>query len=424
MQRDHEQLASLIRTTPAEAFPIAYLINQYPKVSHSFIRREIDELERQGFSVLRIAARGWDADLVDPEDLAERQRTAYLLQDGLAGLLAAALRTLLAHPWRFAGALALALAMGRRADRPWPRHLLYLAEACRMLPWLRRHGARHLHAHFGTNPAEVAMLAAALSGLPYSLTVHGPEEFDRAERLHLPRKLRRAAFVVAVSSFCRSQLYRWMAQADWHKVHIVHCALDAACLAAPERALPAAPRLVCVGRLCVEKGQLLLLDAVHRLTSAGVAIELVLAGDGELRAALEERIAAHGLQRAVRITGWLSGDQVRSEILAARGLVLASFAEGLPVVLMEAMALGRPVLSTLIAGIPELVIPGENGWLVAAGDTDALADALLAFLSSSSAQLERMGRNGRRRVLEHHSAVIEVAKLARHFRAAHTLNDG
>ncbi|MES2742459.1 MAG: glycosyltransferase [Pseudomonadota bacterium] len=413
-----------MQATPAEAFPIAYLINQYPKVSHSFIRREILELERQGFSVLRIAVRGWDGVLVDPEDIAERQRTVYLLQAGMAGLLSAALRVVFGHPWRFAGALVLALGMARRAARPWPIHLLYLAEACRMLPSLRRHGARHLHAHFGTNPAEVAMLAAKLGGLPYSFTVHGPEEFDQPERLHLARKLRHAAFVVAVSSFCRSQLYRWMAHADWHKVQIVHCALDAACQAAPEQALPTAPRLVCVGRLCVEKGQLLLLDAVHRLTSAGIALELVLAGDGELRGAIETQIAACGLQRVVRVTGWLSGAQVRAEILAARGLVLASFAEGLPVVLMEAMALRRPVLSTSIAGIPELVIPGETGYLVAAGDTDALADALLAFLACSNDELERMGRNGRRRVLERHSGVAEVAKLARHLRAAQALAAG
>ena len=137
--------------------------------------------------------------------------------------------------------------------------------------------------------------------------------------------------------------------------------------------MPAARRLVCVGRLCEQKGQLLLVEAAHRLTAQGVDFELVLAGDGEMRGAIEALITHHNLQGRVRITGWISGEQVRNEILAARALVLPSFAEGLPVVIMEAMALRRPVISTFVAGIPELVRPGEHGWLVPAGDVEALA---------------------------------------------------
>ncbi|MFT5644295.1 MAG: colanic acid/amylovoran biosynthesis glycosyltransferase, partial [Janthinobacterium sp.] len=153
---------------------IAYLVNQYPKVSHSFIRREILALEQQGFDILRIAIRGWDSELVDADDVRERARTRYVLGDGMASLLLAALRMFVAGPSRFLRALMLALKMGWRADRPWPYHLIYLAEASRMVPWLARFGARHLHAHFGTNSAEVAMLAQALGGPPYSFTVHGP----------------------------------------------------------------------------------------------------------------------------------------------------------------------------------------------------------------------------------------------------------
>ncbi|MEO8598329.1 MAG: colanic acid biosynthesis glycosyltransferase WcaL, partial [bacterium] len=160
---------------------IAYLVNQYPKVSHSFIRREILALERQGFDVQRIAVRGWDGELVDDEDLRERDRTRYVLQDGMTSLLSASIRILATSPLRFFHALRLALKMGRRADRSWPFHLIYLAEACRIVPWLDAFGARHLHAHFGTNSAEVAMLATTLGGPPYSFTVHGPEEFDKPE---------------------------------------------------------------------------------------------------------------------------------------------------------------------------------------------------------------------------------------------------
>lgn len=391
---------------------VAYLVNQYPKVSHSFIRREILALERQGVAVQRIAVRGWDGELVDDEDRRERERTQYLLREGLAGLLMPVLRALCAAPARFGQALALAWRMGMRADRPLPYHLVYLAQACRVAAWLRASGATHLHAHFGTNPAEVAMLVRVLGGPPYSFTVHGPEEFDRPQFLGLGEKLRRCAFAVAVSSYGRSQLYRWVEHGHWPKVRVVHCGIDAAFHAVAASAPPTLARLVCVGRLCEQKGQLLLVQAAQRLRQRGIAFELVLAGDGEMRAEVEAAIAAAGLRQQVRITGWISSAQVREEMLAARAVVLASFAEGLPVVLMEAMALRRPVVSTLVAGIPELVRPGENGWLVPAGDVDALAAALEDCLRSSGDTLARLGEAARQRVLERHDIDTEAAKLA------------
>lgn len=397
---------------------IAYFINQYPKVSHSFIRREILALERQGFEVLRIALRGWDGELVDAEDRRERERTRHVLQSGMGGLLLATLRAFLARPASFFAALGLALRMGLHADRPWPFHLVYLAEACRLLPWVREFGAVHVHAHFGTNSAEVVMLAQALGGPPFSFTVHGPEEFDKPQFIHLGEKIRRAAFVVAVSSYGRSQLFRWVAHGQWDKVQVVHCGLERAFHDVPAVQAPAAPRLVCVGRLCEQKGQLLLMEAAQRLAVQGVAFEIVLAGDGEMRGEIEALIAGTGLQGKVRITGWISSEQVRAEILAARALVLPSFAEGLPVVIMEAMALRRPVLTTYVAGIPELVRPGENGWLFPAGDVDELVAVMEDCLAQSGEVLQTMGEAAKRRVLERHDIDTEAAKLAGLFRGA------
>jgi glycosyltransferase involved in cell wall biosynthesis len=306
--------------------------------------------------------------------------------------------------------------MGFRADRSILYHAAYFAEACRIIPWIKTFGATHVHAHFGTNAAEVVMLAHALGGPPYSFTVHGPEEFDKPQFLGLGEKIRRAAFVVAISSYGRSQLYRWVEHAHWPKVKVVHCGLEPAFHDIAPMPLSAAPRLVCVGRLCEQKGQLLLIEAVARLAAKGIRIELVLAGDGEMRREVEALIARHALEEQVRITGWISGEKVREEILAARGLVLPSFAEGLPVVIMEAMALRRPVLSTFVAGIPELVIPGENGWLFPAGDIDALAAAIEDCLSCSTDELQVMGDAAHARVLERHSIDIEAAKLAKLFR--------
>ncbi|MBU0500927.1 MAG: glycosyltransferase [Gammaproteobacteria bacterium] len=403
---------------------IAYFINQYPKVSHSFIRREILALERQGLAVTRIALRGWDAELADAEDEREREKTRYALREGMVPLLAALARALVRSPRNLLSALRLALRMGWRGDRPLPYHLIYLAEACRILPWLREAGVSHLHAHFGTNSAEVAMLVQALGGPPYSFTVHGPEEFDRPKALRLGEKIRRAAFVVAISSYGRSQLYRWVGHEHWPKVKVVHCGLEPAFHQVPEVPVPEAPRLVCVGRLCEQKGQLLLIEAARVLVAKGVAFELVLAGDGEMRGEIERLIATHGLQSRIRITGWISGDQVREEILAARCLVLPSFAEGLPVVIMEALALRRPVITTAIAGIPELVRQGENGWLIPAGSVDELALAMEACLSTPPARLQAMGDAGRHRVMERHSVDTEAARLAILFARSRPWDDG
>ena len=398
---------------------IAYLINQYPKVSHSFIRREILALEQNGVEISRIALRGWDGPVVDQEDILERKRTRYVLHDGVWPLLLAVIQMVATRPIRFSRALGLAWIMSRRAERPLPVHFAYLAEACRIVPWLRQDGVGHVHAHFGTNSAEVAMLANVLGGPRWSFTVHGPEEFDKAPAIGLAEKIRRAEFVVAVSSYGRSQLYRLVDHALWSKIHVVHCGLDATFITAAV-APSLRKRLVCVGRLCEQKGQLLLIEAASRLTTDGTDFELVLAGDGELRAAIESLIAHHKLQDTVRVTGWISGQRVGEEILAARALILPSFAEGLPVVLMEAMGLGRPVISTYVAGIPELVIPGEHGWLVPAGDVEALIQAMRSCLEASAEMLSRLGEATRQRVLDRHCARTEASRLAALFQSAVT----
>lgn len=390
---------------------VAYLVNQYPKVSHTFIRREIHALEGMGVQVDRFALRGWDGPVADAADLAERERTRYLLRSGLAALVMALLRQLVRQPVVFARALGLAMRMSRGSSRGALYHLAYLAEACVLRAELNNTGAVHLHAHFGTNTAEVAMLTRALGGPPYSFTVHGPEEFDSPQALGLREKIRRARNVVAISSFGRSQLWRWADLRDWPKVQVVHCGLDAAFFGPGAEPPNTAARLVCVGRLCEQKGQLLLIEACARLHADGQPFELVLAGDGEMRPEVEAAIARHGLAGSVRITGWVDSQRVRDEIAAARALVLPSFAEGLPVVLMEALAVGRPVLSTYVAGIPELVRDGVEGWLFEAGSVDAAAQAMRRCLQAPVEELRRMGEAGRARVLERHDAKAEAARL-------------
>lgn len=391
---------------------MAYLVNQYPKVSHSFVRREILALERKGLRVERFAQRGWDAEVVDPEDVLEKARTRYLLRAGPLGIVISMVRCAARAPLRFMRTLRLAVVMSCGAEKSLPFHLIYFAEACCLRLWLAGCGARHLHAHFGTNSAEIAMLAHELGGPPYSFTAHGPEEFDKAPMLHLGEKIRRAAFVVAISSFGRSQMYRWVGHCWWPKIHVVHCGIERAFHEHAFSAPSAAAQLVCVGRLCEQKGQLLLLQAARRLVDRQIDFKLVLAGDGEMRAELESVAEKLELQGHVRITGWISSAQVRDELLAARAMVLPSFAEGLPVVIMEAMALGRPVLTTYVAGIPELVRDGDTGWLFPAGDVEALADAMAACLAMSADELTRVGSAARHRVLSRHDIDLAASKLA------------
>lgn len=401
---------------------IGYLINQYPKVSHTFIRREILALERIGFQVTRLALRGWAEVMPDPEDVKEQTVTTYLLRSGAIKMAAAVLSTFLASPFRWFSALKLALKMGHRADRPLPLHIIYFAEACIALKILRQAGVGHLHAHFGTNTAEVAMLVHCLGGVDgptYSFTVHGPEEFDKPEFLHLGEKIRHARFVVAISSFGRSQLYRWAALPFWSKIHVVHCGIERD-FHNVEVIPPSGSTFVCVGRLSEQKGHLLLIDAYIAALRRGADFDLVLAGDGELRGEIEASVQNFGIAHRVRITGWISSAQVRSEILRARALILPSFAEGLPVVLMEAMALHRPVISTSIAGIPELVKHGENGWLVPAGDVSSLADAMIECMACPLERLAQMGLAAHRNAIKRHDIDREAAKLAALFKQLDT----
>jgi hypothetical protein len=206
---------------------IGYFVNQYPAVSHTFIRREIRALEALGVEIVRYALRSRADGLTDPEGQREHERTAYVLGVGGQVLLRSTAMAFLMQPRAAFDALRLALKMGWRSDRGLLRHLAYLAEATVLAAWCRRDGIAHLHAHFGTNSAAVAMLAWRFSGISYSFTAHGPEEFEKGALLSLDEKLRHAAFAVCVSFFGRSQLMRLVPETLWRKIKLVHCGLDA-----------------------------------------------------------------------------------------------------------------------------------------------------------------------------------------------------
>jgi colanic acid/amylovoran biosynthesis glycosyltransferase len=396
---------------------IAYLVNQYPQTSHSFIRREILAHESAGVDVVRYTLRRSEADLPDPQDRAERDRAKVVLGVGALGLLASTLGTLVSSPGRFFRALKVAITEGRRSDRGLFRHLICLMEACVLAKWYARDRIQHVHAHFGTNSTSVATLAHLLSGVPYSYTVHGPEEYDRAPGLGHRAKLAHAKFAVTISEFGRGQLMRWTDPRDWHKIVVVRCGLDDTFLAHAPSSPPDNATVVCVGRLVEQKAQIVLVEAAAKLKQRGVKINIELVGDGAMRPLIEAVIARHALHDSVKILGWKSAADVRKAYENCRVVAQPSLAEGLPVSIMEALAVGRPVVTTAIAAIPELIETNVNGWIVPPGAVEPLADALEAALKTPTARLAAMGADGRQRVLDRHSAAKEAERLLGHILA-------
>ncbi|CAM2984567.1 Glycosyltransferase involved in cell wall bisynthesis [Paracoccus aminovorans] len=397
---------------------IGYLVNTYPRPSHSFIRREIAALEQRGFQVHRFAMRGDAAALTDPADLAEHDRTERVLDTGGKRLLAGLARQALAAPGRFQAAFKSARARARAGESGLARQIIYMAEGAHVAARARELGLRHLHAHFGTNSARVAGYARLFGGPPFSFTVHGPEEFDNVQPLDLGGKLALADFCVTVSSYGRSQMYRWAAAGDWAKVRVVHCGLDLDRWAEPAPLPPGPFHMVAVGRFAEQKGFGLLIRGFAHAWRQNPALRLSLVGDGELRPQIESQIAAAGMGEAVSLLGWQNEAGVRAAMNAAHALVTPSFAEGLPVVIMEAMACARPVIATYIAGIPELVRPGIEGWLVPAGDDAALAQAMLEAAETQPETLAAMGASARTRVAERHDIRESADRLSALFSRA------
>jgi glycosyltransferase involved in cell wall biosynthesis len=387
---------------------IAYLTSVYARASDSFIRAEVRQLRSFGHTVHTFSVREPDAsELVSNEIRDEHARTDYILRHGFLRLLVCAILEFLRVPTKTLSAMTLATRCGWPGirGRIWP--YAYFFEACYLSRQLREKHVDHLHNHIGEGCAVVALLASALSGVPFSLTIHGLE-FDRPTLLSFGEKVSRSQFTVAVCEYVRSQLFRWTAAVDWPKIHVVRCGvrLDNA---AVNRTVTSR-RIVCVARLSTEKGHLILVEAIARL-KAEPAFEVVLVGDGPLRRDIEAKVDFLGIRDRVKITGWMSADKVHEEILRCRAVVLPSFAEGLPIVLMEAFALERPVIATAIAGIPELVEPGVSGWLVPAGSVDALTEAIREVFSTSAERLSSMGRAGAARVRERHDQTKEMRNL-------------
>jgi colanic acid/amylovoran biosynthesis glycosyltransferase len=393
---------------------IAYLVGQFPRVSHTFITREIDGLRSLGVTIETHAIRPAPADeLLTIQDRRAAAETWTILPPRWGDLARAHARAVTRHPVRYAATLALALRLSAGGLRNGLWQLFYFVEAILLWDRLRGRDIRHVHAHFANVATAVALLVAHFGGQrwSWSFTMHGPTEFDDVTKFALAEKVRRARFVACISDYCRSQLMKLVDPEHWAKLEIVRCGVDPSAFAPVERdGRSGRFEVLCVGRLVADKGQRVLVDAVSRLRHDDIDVRVTLAGDGPDRAHLEDRVSALDLRDAVTFAGLVDQGRIRDLCAAADAFCLPSFAEGLPVVLMEAMAMTLPVVTTQVMGTPELVDHGVSGELVPAGSVDALAAALHGLALDPARRL-RYGLAGREKVESDYDVRVSVAAL-------------
>lgn len=369
--------------------------------STTFIRREIESLEDLGLEIKRYAVRQWGETLVDPLDIADQARTHYLLTNNSLKLFIAFFVVLFSNFMGFFRALRLWRKIYKNSGGISIKHFAYFLQATYFFRLSRKDNLQHVHVHFATNATTVAMLANQMGGPSYSFTSHGPDEFVDPSTISMGLKIHHAAFVAAISNYCRVQLVRFSSYSYWDKIIIVHCGLKIDEFI-PNFEFDANDQsLICVGRLCPQKGQLIIPQALAQLKQEFPNMKVHFIGDGESRSALEAAIVKYDVSSLVQLHGWKANTEVREMLAKSRALLLPSFAEGLPVVIMESFALGRPVISTYIAGIPELV-DAKCGWIIPAGSVEDIVLAIRSALTTLPQTLTEMGKEGRSRVEQKH----------------------
>jgi glycosyltransferase involved in cell wall biosynthesis len=403
-------------TEPTDNRPIAYLTGDYPKVSHTFILREVQALRANGMQVLTCSIRQPpESEFKGLEELRARAETFYVIAAAKRPLrlLAAHVGAVLRSPGTWAKTLALAIRLRSPGLKALIWQLFYFLEAGVLADHLRQNNVRHLHNHFGNSSCSVAVLAANLAGIPFSFAEHGPAIFFEVDRWSLPEKIARAKFVVAITHFCRAQLMLFSDPSHWSKIAIVHCGVDPAAY----RRDPGGTgkRVAFVGRLDPVKGALLLIEAMAEVLKRHPDATLTLAGDGPARAPAEVRAAALGISQAIHFAGFMTQGQVADLLAKSDMLALPSFAEGLPVVYMEALASRIPVVASRVAGVQELVEDGVTGFAVPPGDVATLVDRMVRLMDHPDAA-RRMGEAGRKAVETGFDIAREGAWLAQIFR--------
>ncbi len=391
---------------------IAYLISQYPAVNHTFILREIIELRRGGLDVCVASVSPVDRPhaQMTAEEQSETATTCYVKSTALLTILARHLRTFINRPASYLGGLIYVLKLARFDITQLVRCLFYFAEAVVVGVWMQSQNCTHLHTHFSST---VALFVRQVFPVTISMTIHGPGEFTNPRGFWLREKIIASDFVVAISDYARSQLMLNSPASEWHKLEVCRLGINPAQFQpiVKIRTREDVFEVICVGRLAAVKAQHILIRAMHRLLEENRNVRLRLVGDGEDRASLESEVRSLGINQHVIFDGWRNQDEVHARYEQADCFALASFAEGVPVVLMEAMAMNLPCIATRITGVPELIRDGVDGLLVAPSSVEELAEAI-ARLMDDEALRARLCTAGRRRVMDVYDLPRNVARLA------------
>ncbi len=378
---------------PAEKPRLGVLIAQHPAINHAMLLREVREL-RSKFEVFTASVRAPDR---PPEKLSEEEkdeagRTYFVKPHGIAGALQAHFQTLFSVPGAYFRGLFYALRLSFTF-----RYFGYFTQALMVGQWMLRNHLPHLHVHYSST---VALLLKQVFPVGLSISFHGPDEFNDPVSFHIREKVHACEFVRAISQYARSQLMKSSDTSDWHKIEVVYMGVDPMAFAPrPFRPDPKPVELICVGRLAPVKAQHILLAAVERLVRAGKNVRLNIVGGGPDRQSLEAEAAALKIQEHVVFHGFTLQEKLDELYRQTDIFVLASFAEGVPGVLMEAMSVEIPCVSTWITGVPELIRNGIDGLLVAPSDADAFAEAVGRLVDDNQIRL-RIGKAGRERIME------------------------
>ncbi len=393
---------------------LGYLVSRYPAISHTFILREVLELRRLGIAIDVASINRLDRPVnqLTEEERTEAARTFYVKQEGIRGALSALFSGVMENSAAYFRAFWFALRLGGRDIRKVLFCLFYFLEAAMVAEWMRSKGLTHLHVHFATPAATVGLIVTKLSPYTLSITVHGPDEFYDVPGYYLQQKIAASRLLCTIGMFARSQLMKISPASDWHKVAVTPLGVDPEVFRPrPFRANPTPFEILCVGRLVPAKGQHILLAAARQLARDNRAIRLRFVGDGPDRASLEDGAREMGIGNIVVFEGAVNQDRIRDLYQTADVFALASFAEGIPVVLMEAMAMQIPCVTTWITGIPELIRDGVDGLLVPPSDEAALASAIARLMDDERLR-EKLGAAGRLRVVEKYHLQKNVERLA------------
>jgi colanic acid/amylovoran biosynthesis glycosyltransferase len=396
---------------------IAYLISKYPAVSMTFILREVLTLRARGFDI-EVASinAGPPYESLTQVERDEVAQTFYIKQQGAGGSFKALGWLLLRRPGALFRGVWSALSLGSPDPARIVLCLFYLIEAAILVRWMRQRSLTHMHIHFASQAAAVGTLATYLAPVTLSITVHGPDEFYDVPGFFLPAKIARARFLVCISFFTQSQIMKVSNGRHWQKFDVSRLGVDTEhFVPRPFRAAPEPFEILCVGRLVSTKGQRILIEVIHRLKQSALSVHLTLVGDGPDRDDLETHVRDRHLESQVTFTGSVNQDEIQAYFTASDIFVLASFAEGIPVALMEAMAMEIPCIATIINGIPELITDGVDGLLVSPSDSDGLANAITRLIRDPLLR-QTLGMAGRVRVQEAYELNKNADHLAEIFR--------